>query len=290
MKTYIASFSGELNDLEELRQREKTGRAVLWVVVPIIWAFTLFLHYFTGQIPELWPVHLIALLFAVKLLAQGKLAAVSTPRWIPFMGFTILDILLTDLFIAITGGFSSPFILLPAIYVLSFVVLHGLIQGLFALVFSVVGLIALYILANVMFAILPEATFGSLVIVIFGPFLSGGMGFFFCWSQKLKELKQKERIQTLNSFITQPSCKPDVLAKLKTHLTEREFEVAGLVLEGLSNTEIAQRLSISENTVKVNLQNIFKKLGIHSRMELLQQFICSRSTLTMDASPQNQTD
>ncbi len=50
-------------------------------------------------------------------------------------------------------------------------------------------------------------------------------------------------------------------------LTPREVELLGLVQEGLSNLAIAQRLMISENTVKYHLKNIFQKLGVQNRTE-----------------------
>jgi DNA-binding NarL/FixJ family response regulator len=48
-------------------------------------------------------------------------------------------------------------------------------------------------------------------------------------------------------------------------LTTREREILGLVGQGLSNQEIAERLIIAENTVKVHLRNILEKLQVHSR-------------------------
>ena len=51
-------------------------------------------------------------------------------------------------------------------------------------------------------------------------------------------------------------------------LSRREVEVAQLVAEGLRNKEIAARLFIDEKTVERHLDNINKKLGIHSRVEL----------------------
>lgn len=51
-------------------------------------------------------------------------------------------------------------------------------------------------------------------------------------------------------------------------LSPREREVASCVRQGLRNTEIACRLSLSEHTVKQNLKSVFRKLGLRSRTEL----------------------
>ena len=52
-------------------------------------------------------------------------------------------------------------------------------------------------------------------------------------------------------------------------LTPREREVVKLVAEGLRNREIATRLSISEGTVKIHLHNVYDKLGVDGRLELV---------------------
>jgi DNA-binding CsgD family transcriptional regulator len=58
----------------------------------------------------------------------------------------------------------------------------------------------------------------------------------------------------------------------KTHnsdkiVSEREVEVLKWVAYGLTNVQIARRLFISENTVKVHLKNIFTKLNVQSRVQ-----------------------
>jgi DNA-binding NarL/FixJ family response regulator len=50
-------------------------------------------------------------------------------------------------------------------------------------------------------------------------------------------------------------------------LSERETEVLRLVAQGLTNTQIAQRLNVSDNTVKFHLQNIYQKLNVGNRTE-----------------------
>ncbi len=56
-------------------------------------------------------------------------------------------------------------------------------------------------------------------------------------------------------------------------LTPRETEILGLLAEGLSNDEIAQRLTISPNTVKVHVRNIFEKMGVQSRTEATMEAV-----------------
>ena len=50
-------------------------------------------------------------------------------------------------------------------------------------------------------------------------------------------------------------------------LTPREMQVLKLVAQGLNNKDIAEKLFISENTVKNHIRNILDKLHLHSRME-----------------------
>ena len=52
-------------------------------------------------------------------------------------------------------------------------------------------------------------------------------------------------------------------------ISGREQEIIAYVSEGLSNKQIAQRLELSENTVKAHLNAIFKKLNITSRIKLM---------------------
>lgn len=57
--------------------------------------------------------------------------------------------------------------------------------------------------------------------------------------------------------------------KKSNELTERETEVLKCLVEGLSNKEIANRLFISDKTVKIHVSNIYKKLNVKSRSQVI---------------------
>jgi LuxR family transcriptional regulator, positive regulator of biofilm formation len=52
-------------------------------------------------------------------------------------------------------------------------------------------------------------------------------------------------------------------------LSHREAEVAELVSKGLSNKEVASQLFVTEKTVKFHLTNIYKKMQVKSRAQLI---------------------
>ena len=53
-------------------------------------------------------------------------------------------------------------------------------------------------------------------------------------------------------------------------LTPREIEVLGLLAAGLSNKEMAERLFVSENTIKTHCSRVFDKLGAGRRTQAVQ--------------------
>ena len=67
---------------------------------------------------------------------------------------------------------------------------------------------------------------------------------------------------------SKPELNFESLSRFK--ISEREFTVVQLICEGYTNKEIAQELSISVNTVNNHVANIFSKMGVRSRIDLLK--------------------
>lgn len=62
-------------------------------------------------------------------------------------------------------------------------------------------------------------------------------------------------------------------AAAQTRLTAREIEVLGLVADGKTNGEIARALWLSPGTVRKHLENIFAKLGVHTRTAAAARYL-----------------
>ncbi len=54
------------------------------------------------------------------------------------------------------------------------------------------------------------------------------------------------------------------------HLTKRESEILGLIFDEFHNQEIVEKLMISEHTLQKHLQNIYRKLGVSTKWDLLK--------------------
>lgn len=94
-----------------------------------------------------------------------------------------------------------------------------------------------------------------------------------------REAGSKELIESVRKNSPSNQGAPDrkdYSGRDQNRLTNREADIVNLIKIGMSNKRIAQRLSIREKTVKANLTNIFTKLQVQSRYQLLvrarQQF------------------
>jgi len=76
------------------------------------------------------------------------------------------------------------------------------------------------------------------------------------------------RAQTVTEPLSSGSAK-----SLLALLTDREREIVALVSEALPNKLIARRLNLTEGTVKIHLHNIFRKLNVNTRSELILKML-----------------
>jgi DNA-binding NarL/FixJ family response regulator len=68
-------------------------------------------------------------------------------------------------------------------------------------------------------------------------------------------------------------------------LTRRERQMLGLVVEGLTNREIAERLYLAESTVKRHLSSTFRRLGVRSRREAAAVVLTAEQSLGVGRRP-----
>jgi len=87
---------------------------------------------------------------------------------------------------------------------------------------------------------------------------------------------QPELMQQLYSEFASAPQASDVGVRDDVDLTPRQLEVLRLVAEGLRNSDIAERLTISEQTVKTHVAHLLEKLGVTSRLQAAKYAISKR--------------
>jgi len=85
---------------------------------------------------------------------------------------------------------------------------------------------------------------------------------------KLEIEKQREFIKA-EYVLNQVKQKNET--NLLNQLTQREYEVLKLIMDGFSNKQIAERLFIAVSTVKTHINNIYKILEVENRREVIEK-------------------
>jgi two-component system, NarL family, response regulator LiaR len=135
------------------------------------------------------------------------------------------------------------------------VLIYGLIGGL---------LIAVLKLTEYRFVVIEHSIeiYGGLTAAIFA-LLGIWLG--------LRITGREERIVVKE--VVAPDGKPFVVDESKREdlgITRRELEILELIAQGMSNREIAEKLFVSENTVKTHSSRVFDKLGARRRTQAVQ--------------------
>ena len=86
----------------------------------------------------------------------------------------------------------------------------------------------------------------------------------------LKLTSKQERVVTKELPVTGEPFRPNDSKREALGITPRELEVLELIAQGLSNREIAEKLFVSENTVKTHSSRVFDKLGAKRRTQAVQ--------------------
>ena len=135
------------------------------------------------------------------------------------------------------------------------VVLYGLLGG---------ALIALLKAIEYRYLVIERSVeiYGGLIAVVFA---ATGI-----WLG-LKLTKTRERVVVREVVVPAPASftlNEQKVAQLG--ITPRELEILGLIAAGLSNREIAEKIFVSENTVKTHAGRVFDKLGARRRTQAVQ--------------------
>ena len=107
----------------------------------------------------------------------------------------------------------------------------------------------------------PSEIYGGLIAVIFTTL---GIYFGLRWT-RAKQVVVVREVRVGGPFVLNA----DNLKE--TGLTAREHEILGLIAQGLSNREIAEKLFVSENTVKTHSSRLFEKMQVNRRVQAVQK-------------------
>lgn len=86
---------------------------------------------------------------------------------------------------------------------------------------------------------------------------------------KLTRTKEKIILKEV-PVVAQTAFAPNESKREELGITRREIEILELIAQGMSNREIAQKLFVSENTVKTHSSRVFDKLGAKRRTQAVQ--------------------
>jgi NarL family two-component system response regulator LiaR len=130
------------------------------------------------------------------------------------------------------------------------------------------------LIGGILIAVLKWTEYRFLVIEhsieIYGGLTAAIFAFLGIWlGLKLTGTKQRVVVKEVPVSAGEPFI-PDEKKRENLGITRRELEILELIAQGMSNREIAEKLYVSENTVKTHSSRVFDKLGARRRTQAVQ--------------------
>ena len=82
---------------------------------------------------------------------------------------------------------------------------------------------------------------------------------------------QTKALQEFKNFVEKLLQNPQVPELLRiSPLTQREWQVLGLIYSGYSNEQISTELQVAPTTIKTHIRNLYQKIGVNNRTESIE--------------------
>jgi DNA-binding CsgD family transcriptional regulator len=130
------------------------------------------------------------------------------------------------------------------------------------------------LVAGILIALLKWSEYRFLVlehsVEVYGGLIAATFAVLGIWLGVKLTGKQKEIIVKEVPLAAGQPFVPDERKREDLSITPREMEILQLIAKGMSNREIAEKLFVSENTVKTHSSRVFDKLGARRRTQAVQ--------------------
>ena len=123
--------------------------------------------------------------------------------------------------------------------------------------------------AGMTFFVLFGAIAGGLLIQILAPIILVAAGFLFYRMNSVNRMSANKNPSGSSLWIDGST--PEGQSSLVEGLSGREIEVMRLIEQGLTNQQIAARLTVAESTIKTHINNIYGKLGVQTRAQAIKR-------------------
>lgn len=176
--------------------------------------------------------------------------------------YSLLTMLLLFLFFLASLGFfglsrDTVYVFISLFYSVLFYLPRVAILALYGYTFAV---------NTAVLFLVPGAYVTSRAYLLFGVFIVAGLSLFL---SLFLQAERQRGFDGLRSVLTQGRSGIGHMRE-RYGLTDREMEVAVLLLQGHSSSAIAEEIVVSEHTVKSHIRNIYGKTGVSGKLELLR--------------------